>query len=104
MFVDFLISTVCFDWAKCKVGVHQLSVLEQVLESDDVFLKGVCILEFDGPIKYGTRILVNMRVDNGVCFLPGDIGRLTGGNGLACFLLLFGRTTRLAVLTALSLA
>ncbi len=51
LFVNFLIPAIYFDWAKGNVRVHQLSILEQVLESDNEFLKGICVFEFNGSFN-----------------------------------------------------
>jgi hypothetical protein len=103
--MNYLVSAVYFDWAKGKVGVHQLSVLEQILKSDNEFLKGICIFEFDGPVNDSSGKLMGMCVNYGMGFFCGSIGRLGGGEGFACLLLLFvrQRTARLEVLTALRL-
>ncbi len=63
LFMSFLVSTIYFDWAKGKERIHQLSVLEQMLKSDDEFLKGICIFELDGSVNDGLGILMGMCVD-----------------------------------------
>ncbi len=82
----FFVSAIYFDWAKGKVGVHQLSVLEQILKSDDEFLKGICIFEFDGPVDDSSENLMGMCVDYGMFFFAGALVVLEEGRGLLAFL------------------
>jgi hypothetical protein len=70
------------------VRVHKLSILEQVLEIDNKFLKGVFVLEFNGSFNDGLRKFVDVCTNYSVWFL-WSAGRFREGRIFVCLLLLF---------------
>ncbi len=83
--MNFLVSAVYFDWAIGEVRVHQLSVLEQILKSNDEFQKGFASLSSMAPsmiVQGNLWACVSIMV---WAFFAGALVVLEEGRGLLAF-------------------
>ncbi len=65
MFVYPLVPTIGFDQAEGKVRIHKLSIVEQILQTHNKFLNGVCFFQFDGNFHNDLWVLVGMLIKLG---------------------------------------